>query len=147
MSEGSVLTYDPATNGTEWIPVRGTINDLSPREDASTQELSNITIPDSPQDVHQIYYFGEHWQEHIAEAPARCSAQVLEEEVMEQALPDWENVSSISSEESDSDEGTPRSCCSDSISQTEEESEDREELTAEPAKELTVEPTKELTVE
>ena len=60
---------------------------------------------------------------------------------MEQALPDRKNVSSDSSEESDSDEGIPRCCHSDSISMA-EEGEDREELTGEPAKELTGEPTK-----
>ena len=61
------------------------------------------------------------------------------EEVMEWAPPNGEKVSSDNSEESDSNEGTPRHCCSDSISQA-EESEDREELTGEPAKELTGEP-------
>ena len=34
--EGNVLTYDPASNGMEWIPVQGTVNDLSPVEDSST---------------------------------------------------------------------------------------------------------------
>ena len=76
-------------------------------EDASTQELSNITIPDSPKDVPQIDRFGEHWQECIAEAPAEgfCTGIILHEgeEVMEQALPDGEEMSSDSSEESDSD--------------------------------------------
>ena len=60
---------------------------------------------------------------------------------MEEALPDGENVSSDSSEESDSDEGTPRHCCSDSFSQAEEEGDDRGELTRNPTKELTGEPT------
>ena len=68
---------------------------------------------------------------------------------MEQVLPDGENVSSTSSEESDSDEGTPGHCHSDSVSQA-EESEDREELagepTGEPAKEPTKEPAEEPTV-
>ena len=74
---------------------------------------------------------------------------------MEQVPPDGEKVSSDSSEELDSYEGTPwhhpsRCCHSDSISQAEEESEDGEELTGEPTeeliKELTEGPTKEPTV-
>ena len=52
---------------------------------------------------------------------------------MEEAPPDGENMSSDSSEELDSDEGTPRCRHSDSISQAEEEGEDREKLTGEPA--------------
>ena len=66
---------------------------------------------------------------------------------MEQAPPDGENVSSDSSEETDSDEGTPRCCHCDSISQAEEQSEDREDLAGEPTKELTGEPAKKLTGE
>ena len=53
---------------------------------------------------------------------------------MEQVLPDGERVSSDSSEESDSDEGTPSHRSSDSISQAEEE--DRKELTGQPTEEL-----------
>ena len=49
--EGNILAYDPASNGTEWVPVWGTVNDLSPTEDASAQELSNITLPNSPEDI------------------------------------------------------------------------------------------------
>ena len=148
--EGSILTYDPATNDAEWISVRGTVNDLSPMQDASTRELSNITIPDSPKDVPQIDCFGEHQQECVAEAPAKafCVGIVPHEweEMMEEALPDGENMSSDSSEELDSNESTPRCHHSDSISQAEEEGEDREKLTGSllwdplggPAKETTV---------
>ena len=63
MFKGSIIAYDLATNGVEWISVWGTVNDLSPMEDASTQELSNITIQDSPEDAPQINCFGEHQQE------------------------------------------------------------------------------------
>ena len=145
MFKGSVLTYDPATNGAEWISVRVTINDLSPAEDASAQELSNITIPDSPKDAPRIDHFEEHWQEHVAEAPAEEFCTGINpgkgEEVMEQAPPDGQNVSSDSSEELDSDEGIPRRCCSDSVSQAEEEGEDKEltgELAGGPTKEPAV---------
>ena len=65
---------------------------------------------------------------------------------MEESPPDEENVSSDSSEELDSDEGTARHCHSDSISQA-EEGEDREELAEEPAEELTEEPEEEPTEE
>ena len=45
--EGNVLTYDPASNGMEWVPVWGTVNDLSSMQDSSAWEFSNITLPDS----------------------------------------------------------------------------------------------------
>ena len=116
-------------------------------EDASAWELSNITIPDSPKDAPRIDHFGECQQEHIAEAPAEAFHTGIipreGEEVMEELLPDGDNVSSDSSEESGSDEGTPRCCHSDSISQA-EEGEDREELTEELAEEPLEEPIEEL---
>ena len=68
-------------------------------------------------------------------------------EVMEESPPDGENVSSDSSEESDSDEGTPRCCHSDSVSQAEEEGEDGEELAEESAEEFVEEPAEELAEE
>ena len=49
--KGNSLTYDPAFNGTEWVPVQGTVNDLFPTEDSSVRELSNITLLDSPKDI------------------------------------------------------------------------------------------------
>ena len=126
------------------ILVWGTINDLSPVEDAPAQELSNITVPDSPKDTPRIDHFGELQQEHVTGAPAEafCAGIVPRrgEEVMEESPPDGENVSSYSSGESDSDEGTPRCCCSDSISQAGEEGEDREELAEESTEELAEEP-------
>ena len=63
---------------------------------------------------------------------------------MEEVPPDGENVSSDSSEESNSNEGTQRRRCSDSVCQAEEQGEDREELTGEPAEELAEEPAEEL---
>ena len=118
-------------------------------EDASTQELSNIIIPDTPEDTPQIDCFGKHWQECIVEPSAEVFHTGIVphkgEEVMEESPPDGDNMSSDSSEESDSDEGTPRHRCSDSISQAEEEGEDgeesAEELAEEPTEELTGEPT------
>ena len=123
--------------------MRGTVNDLSPTEDASAWELSNITVPDSLKDASQIDCFGEHQQEHIVEAPAEVfHAGIVPhkgEEVMEELPPDGENMGSDNSEESDSDEGTPRCHHTDSINQA-EEGEDGEELTEESAEELMEEP-------
>ena len=28
--KGNILAYDPASNGVEWVPVQGTVKDLSP---------------------------------------------------------------------------------------------------------------------
>ena len=44
--KGSVLAYDPTTNGVEWIPMWGSASDRSPAEEVSTQELSNIVLHD-----------------------------------------------------------------------------------------------------
>ena len=49
--KGSVLASDPAGNGARWVPMRGTISDLLPAEDASAWELNNITILDPPEDT------------------------------------------------------------------------------------------------
>ena len=84
--EGSVLAYDPATHVMEWIPVWGTINDLSPMENTSAQELSNITLPDSPEDRPQMDQFGECCEGPMPEptAAALCTSPALhEEETME----------------------------------------------------------------
>ena len=68
---------------------------------------------------------------------------------MEESPPGGDNMSSDSSEESDSDKGTPRHRHSDSVSQVEEEGEEliedpTEELAEEPTEELAEEPTEEL---
>ena len=82
-------SYDLTTNGTEWIPVSGTINDLSPTEDSFTQELSNITVLNSPKDVPRIDQFGDCWPECTSEAPAKAFYALCdEEEVMEQGFPE-----------------------------------------------------------
>ena len=108
----------------------------------------SMSIPDSPEDAPQIDHFGQHRQESTTKAPAKAfHAGIVPcngEEVMEESLPNGENVGSDSSEELDSDEGTPRCHCSDSISQAKEEGEDGEELAEEPAQELAEEPTEEL---
>ena len=102
--EGSVLAYDPASNGAEWVLMRGTASDLSPAEDASAQELSNITIPDAPEDVWRLDHFRECQEGCDVEAPAKafctCAALCKKAKAMEQVLPDREEVGSKSSEES-----------------------------------------------
>ena len=74
----------------EWVPVWGAVNDLSPAEDASAQELSNITLPDSSEDIPQMDQFGKHCQEPMPVPPsvALCAgaAHHAKEEVMEQEL-------------------------------------------------------------
>ena len=58
--KGSMLAYDPTANGAEWVPMKGTASDLSPAEDASAWELSNITIQDPLEDARRVDCFGEH---------------------------------------------------------------------------------------
>ena len=68
--KGNVLAYDLASNGAEWILVWGTINNLSPAEDSSAWELSNITLPDSPKDIPQMDQFWECCQGPVPVPPA-----------------------------------------------------------------------------
>ena len=109
--EGSVLTYDPTTNGAEWVPMQGTTSNLSSVEEASTQELSNIVIQDPPEDAPRIDSFRECREKHSAEAPTDTfcmDAALHEEESMEQAAQsDLGDEGSESSKESDSSESTP----------------------------------------
>ena len=90
--EGNVLTYEPASNGMEWVPVRRTVNDLSPMEDSSAQELSNITLLDSPKDIPRMDQFVECcWEPapvHPTVAFRTRAALHDKEEVMEQELPE-----------------------------------------------------------
>ena len=55
--EGSVLAYDSATNGAEWIPIQGSASDLSLVEEASTQELSNIMLHDPTEVMWRMNHF------------------------------------------------------------------------------------------
>ena len=57
--KGSVLTYDPATNGAKWVPMWGTASNLSPVEEVSAQELSNIVIHDPLEDTPRMDHFGK----------------------------------------------------------------------------------------
>ena len=49
--EGHLLMYDLTHNVAEWVPMHGTVSDLSPVEDSSARELSNITLLHTPEDV------------------------------------------------------------------------------------------------
>ena len=122
--EGNILAYDPASNGMEWVPVRGTVNNLSPMEDSSAQELSNITLPDSPKDIPQMDRFGEHCQGPAPVPPTVAShagaAPHDEEEVMEQELPEQERECGEYTEEVDSPVSSPQNS-TDSDRHTEKE--------------------------
>ena len=80
--EGNILIYDLASNGMEWVPVQGTVNDLSPVEDSSAQEFSNITLLDSPKDIPQMDQFGECCWEPTPMPPtaALCATAALHDE-------------------------------------------------------------------
>ena len=52
--EGHLLTYNPTYNVVEWVHMCETVSDLSPMEDSSARELSNITFLDAPEDVSQM---------------------------------------------------------------------------------------------
>ena len=83
-----MLAYDPATNGAEWVPVQGTASNLSPVEEASAWELSNIVIQDPPEDAPRMDHFREHREGYNAEAPTdtfHMDAALHKEESMEQA--------------------------------------------------------------
>ena len=140
-------TYNPAANGAKWIPMRGTTSDLSPAEDVSAQELSNITIPDPPDDMRKLDHFGECWEGCEAEAPAEtfCTGAALckKEEEMEQALPAREEGDSESSEELEAEgEGSGERPAEEPAERSTEELIERsiEGPTEEPAKEAVEEP-------
>ena len=156
--KGNILAYDPASNGMEWVPVRGTVNNLSPAEDSSAWELSNITLPDSLENIPWMDQLGEH---HWGPAPvpptaASCAGAAPhdEEEVMEQELPEeqrecseyteevdlpvtslWNSTDSDRhTEEEDSPGSSPQnSADSDRQMEDEEEGELSDEPTGEPA--------------
>ena len=138
---GGMLAYNPAANGAEWVPMRGTASDLSPAEDASTWELSNIMFQDLPEDVQRVDCFGECQERCSVEAPAKafCTGAALheEEETMEQAPPDREEVGSESSEESEEEsegsEGGPKEPAKEPTGEL------MEKLTKKPAEEPVVE--------
>ena len=44
--EGSALTHGPTTNQAKWVPVRGTVADLSPTEERSALALCNLVLHD-----------------------------------------------------------------------------------------------------
>ena len=61
--EGSMLAYGPVSKEAEWIPVQGTVSDLSQVEEASARELSNMVLHDSDEGVRRLDQFGkQEWQ-------------------------------------------------------------------------------------
>ena len=79
--EGYLLMYDPMYNVAKWDPVHGMVNDLSPTEDSSARELSNITLLDGPDDVSQMDQFKEHHAEPEPDAALHTEAGDQEEEM------------------------------------------------------------------
>ena len=136
--EGNVLTYDLASNGVEWVLMQGTVDDLSPVEDSSAWELSNITLPDSPKDIPQMDQFGKHCWEHVPVSPAVAlharAALCDEEEVMEQEPLEGERECVEYTEEADSPVSSPQnSADSDRQMEEEDEGELLDKPTGEPA--------------
>ena len=116
----------------------GTINDLSPLEDSSAQELSNITLPDSPKDIPWMDQFGEHhWGPVPVPTAVAFHARAAlhdEEEVKEQELPEVEREGCEHTEEVDSLVSSPQnSTGNDRQMEEEEEVELSAEPTGEPA--------------
>ena len=55
--EGSILTYNPALNEAEWVPVRGLASDLSWAEEKSAMALANY-VPHTSAEVARIARLG-----------------------------------------------------------------------------------------
>ena len=128
------MTWPPM--GLSGSPCGGTVTNLSPVEEASAQELSNIVIQDPPEDVPMMDHFREGREECSAEAPTdtfHMDAALHKEESMEQApQSDLGGEGSESSKESGSSKNTPchysSGCCHpDSISWADENQEEGEE--------------------
>ena len=82
--EGSVLAYDPTANGVKWILVRGSASNLSPAEEASAWELSNIMLHDPTKVTWRMDCFREQRGEgSVEEAAAKT---ILKGELAEEAM-------------------------------------------------------------
>ena len=105
-----MLGYDHTTNGAEWVPLWGTNSNLSPVEEASEWELSNIVIQDPPEDAPRMDHFRECREGCSAEAPTdtfHVNTDLCKEESMEQAhKSDLGEEGSESLQGSDSSEST-----------------------------------------
>ena len=74
--EGTVLTYNPAMNEVEWVPVCGLANDLSWAKERSTVALANY-VPHVPAEVAQMARLGA---SQIVSCPGDDSSTSAEEE-------------------------------------------------------------------
>ena len=54
-----MLAYDPVSNKAEWMPVWGTVSDLSQVEEASDRELSNMVLHDLDEGARRLDWFGK----------------------------------------------------------------------------------------
>ena len=82
--KGHLLTYDPMYNVTEWDLVLGMAADLSPTEDSSAWELSNITLRKVLDDVPRMEQFGE-WCTRPTPVAVSCAKTGTQEEETGQA--------------------------------------------------------------
>ena len=81
---GSVLVYSPATNRAKSIPLQGSASNLSPVEEASAWELSNIMPHDPAEVMQRMHPFGKQRGEGGTE---EASAEtLLEGELVEEAM-------------------------------------------------------------
>ena len=68
--EGNILAQGPASNEAEWVPVRGTAEDLCQGGEASAKELSNMVPLDSAEEAQRLDRCGEQRSESRGESGA-----------------------------------------------------------------------------
>ena len=73
-------------NVTEWVLVCGTAADLSPAEDSSAWELSNITLSEVLNDVLRMEQFGEWHARPTLVAVPHTETSIWEEEMGQDSL-------------------------------------------------------------
>ena len=86
--EGSILAYDPITNGAEWVPIRGTASVLSWVEEMSALALCNMVLHILDEGVERLGRFGEHRDENKKDGAEEASSTEAphEEEVEEETM-------------------------------------------------------------
>ena len=88
--EGSVLAYDPITNGAEWIPVCGTAGDPSWMEEMLALVLYNMLPRILDEGAERLARFGEHSDENERDGAKEASSteapckEAVEEETMDE---------------------------------------------------------------
>ena len=103
--EQSMLAYNHTTNRAEWIPMWGSASDLSPVEEASAQELSNIVLHDPTEVTRRMDHFGE--QRHEGSAEEATAEALPEGELVEDAMELGYQPGSVGEADSDSTDSPP----------------------------------------